>query len=143
MRLEVAVIAAGAAVAALVGGWLYIDRLKDQRDEARAAAELATDNAAARTLEVEGEQQTAQRVEVVVRQVRAAEQVTTSLAIAANEAIDADELLPADRADRLRAHDAELCRIAASLCAAASTVDAGAGVNPVRAIPPPAEPETG
>ena len=92
-------------------GWR---KAKVERLEGEVAT--AANDAAARSLEAVGERETTRRVEVVVRQVREAETVTTELAIAANEAEDADTLLPPDRARRLGAHDDLLCRLSPGLC---------------------------
>ena len=113
-------------------------------DRAQAAAAAAADNASARSLEAEGERRNAQRVEVVVRQASAATHATYTLSAQAWSADDASLPLPPDRADRLRAHDRELCWIRSSVtgCAASDpdAIDGGGGLRP---LPPAGPPDPG
>lgn len=130
-RLIIALVAGLAVVAVLFTlktsriDWFGLT--KKRAEHAEAKAETATDNAAARSQEVAGERQSAQRVEVVVREER---RTTGALAQAiqqARTAPDANEPLPPDRAARLHAADQQLC-LGSSLrgCEAAASPDAGA-----------------
>lgn len=106
----------------------WFGRTKARAEHAEVKAETATDNSVARQQEAIGERQSAQRVEVVVRQDR---QTAAALAQAieqARSAPDANEMLPPDRAARLRAADTQLC-LGSRLrgCEAASPPDAGPG----------------
>lgn len=102
--------------------------VEKRADRAEAATAVAVADAAGRRLEVEGERLTAQRVDVVVRQAAAAQTATAALSAEAWSASDANLPLPSDRADRLRAHDRELCRLSPALTgcpAPAPAADAG------------------
>ena len=97
--------------------------LQQRRLEAALAqAARAESDADARRLEAEGRAQQAARVEIHHRQTLAVERATVAAVTQARSAEDANDLLDPVRADRLRAHDRELCRLAADLdgCAAAS-----------------------
>lgn len=96
--------------------------LQERRLEAaRAEATHATRAADARRIETVGEAQQAARVEDHHRQTLAVERATVAAVTRARSAEDANNLLEPMRADRLRAHDRELCRLAPDLdgCAAA------------------------
>lgn len=98
-----------------------------ERAENRAVA--AEDNAAARTLESEGQAAQLQRVETVHRQIIEVQNVTADAVTAARSAPDAETPLDPARADRLRGHDRELCGLAPALggCAAAPVDPDGGG----------------
>lgn len=95
----------------------------DRRDieAARARATRAESDAAARAAEVAGERRQAERLDRALQTVRAAEALTSTALQTARTAEDAEIPLSPERAARLRAHDGELCRLAADLagCAAA------------------------
>ena len=78
-----------------------------ERLQTRAAnAELQATTSGA---EVQAAQESAQRVEVVIRTRDAAQQSVTAVSRRAQGASDATQPLSADRAERLRAHDEFLC----------------------------------
>ena len=91
-----------------------------ERAEARAA--WAETDVAARRAEVAGQAAQAIHLETHHRHIQAVERATVAAVTQARSAEDANDLLDPVRADRLRAHDRELCRLAADLdgCAAAS-----------------------
>lgn len=88
---------------------------------AEAQADLARSDARARALEVEGERHARARSDELHRQAAAVEASVAHTLTEARSAPDANDPLPADRGERLRAHDRELCRLAPDLegCAAA------------------------
>jgi len=87
---------------------------------AEARATQAESEAEARRVEAAGRAQQAALAEVHHRQTLAVERATVAAVTQARSAEDANELLDPVRADRLRAHDRELCRFAPDLdgCAA-------------------------
>ena len=89
---------------------------------ADARATYAESDAEARRIEAAGQGQQAARVEIHHRQTLAVQRATVAAVTQARSANDANEPLDLVRADRLRAHDRELCRLAPDLdgCAAAS-----------------------
>ena len=89
---------------------------------AEARATQAESEAEARRVEAAGRAQQAALAEVHHRQTLAVERATVAAVTQARSAEDANHPLDPVRADRLRAHDRELCRLAADLdgCAAAS-----------------------
>lgn len=93
-----------------------------QLEAARTRAIRAESDAAARAAEVTGERRQAERLDRALQTVRAVEALTATALQTARTAEDAENLLPPERAARLRAHDGELCRLAAHLagCAAAA-----------------------
>lgn len=120
-------IAAAAAVGVLLAlaAGLYWKGRRDGVAQERPKTEAAAADAAAARLEARGERESAQRVEVVVRQREAAARSLAELSEKALKSEDADAPLSPDRADRLRAHDRELCLAAPASCAADH--DAGRG----------------
>ena len=90
-----------------------------ERAEARAA--WAETDVAARRAEVAGQAAQAIHLETHHRHILAVERATVAAVTQARSAEDANDLLDPVRADRLRAHDRELCRLAPDLdgCAAA------------------------
>ena len=117
-----------AAVAALLAlGWRWdpLDLQARRLEHAEIRAAVAESDAAARTLEAEGE--------VALRRQASARTETTAAAQAAtavtlNEARTADDAstpLDTGRADRLRRHDDELCRLAPRLDGCAAAPDDG------------------
>ncbi len=96
--------------------------LQQRRMEAaEARATQAESDAEARRIEAAVGAQQSARVEIHHRQTLAVERATVAAVTQARSAEDANEPLDPVRADRLRAHDRELCRIAPDLdgCAAA------------------------
>jgi hypothetical protein len=97
--------------------------LQQKRMEvAEARATRAESDADARRIEAVGQVDQAARVEIHHRQTLAVERATVAAVTQARSAEDANEFLDPVRADRLRAHDGELCRLAPDLggCTAAS-----------------------
>lgn len=84
-------------------------------EAAQAHATHAQSDAAARQAEVVGEREQARRLKQTLKPVRAAEALTSTAIHEARTADDAQIPLAPDRADRLRAHDGELCRLAPDL----------------------------
>lgn len=89
---------------------------------ADARATYAESDAKARHIEAAGQGQQAARVEIHHRQTLAVQRATVAAVTQARSAENANDPLDLVRADRLRAHDRELCRLAPDLdgCAAAS-----------------------
>ena len=89
---------------------------------ARPGLEAKADQVVTSSQETIGARQSAQRVDVVVTQTRAADAAVYDLAAAAMTSEDAHAPLNPDRAARLRHADGELCRISPDLdgCAAAA-----------------------
>lgn len=112
-------------------------RLEAARNQARDATAVAAAQADARRIEIEGAAAQAQRVDHYHHMTGAAERATTAAVAQSRSADDADQPLETRRADRLRDHDGELCRIAPDLdgCAGATGL-AGGGDTPVRASDP-------
>jgi len=93
------------------------DRAARRADHAEAAAAAAASNALARTIEAAGERDTAARVDVVVRQIAAADRAVFSLTSDARIALDAKDPLDPDRARRLHDLDQQLCASRPAICA--------------------------
>lgn len=114
-KLEIALVALVAVVLAATG--FYFKARHDGAAAERPKTEAAQAEARTGQLETQGARETAQRVELVVTQREAAVQAVTRAATAATAAKDAHEPLDPARADRLRAADGELCKLAPDLCA--------------------------
>lgn len=108
--------------------------------QAEATAGAATTDAAARQIEAAGANNTTTRVEVVLKQAAAAEQVAFSLTSDARIAFDAKDPLDPDRVRRLRDVDQQLCDIRPTICDAhpAAQGHAGDSDRTVQAGGPPA-----
>lgn len=91
-------------------------------ETAEARATWAEADAAARRVETTGRAEQVQRLEIHHRQILAVERATVAAVTEAKTADDAETPLDMERAERLRAHDRELCRSAPDLdgCAAAT-----------------------
>jgi hypothetical protein len=102
--------------------WVPFDFQQRRLEAADARAASAESDAEARRIEAAGQGQQAARVEIHHRQILAVQRATVAAVTQARSANDANEPLDLVRADRLRAHDRELCRFAPDLdgCAAAS-----------------------
>ena len=102
--------------------WDPFDLQQRRLEVADARATSAESDAEARRIEAGGQGQQAARVEIHHRQTLAVQRATVAAVTQARSANDANEPLDLVRADRLRAHDRELCRLAPDLdgCAAAS-----------------------
>lgn len=105
------------------------DSTARRADTAEATAVTATADASARGIEAAGERDTATRVDVVVRQVAAADRAVFSLTSDARIAIDAKYPLDPDRARRLRDVDQQLCTARPAICPdySPTALDAGDG----------------
>lgn len=88
---------------------------------ATARADYAESDASARGLEAEGERDQAQRVETFSRVLIETQALTTQAITEARSAPDANEPLPAERADRLRRVDDGLCVVSPAICAPSPT----------------------
>jgi len=132
-RLMVAAASAGVLVAAAAG--LYWKGRLEGAARERPKVEAARAQAAVAALEIRGERESAQRVEVVVRQREAAVRSVTRITHEALTSEDAHAALDPARADRLRAHDRELCDAAPDLAGCTETGNAGGGASAVRAPP--------
>lgn len=88
---------------------------------AQARMTQAESDAEARRVEAAGQAEQTRRVEIHHHQTLAVERATVAAVTQARSAEDANERLDPVRADRLRAHDRELCRLAPDLggCTAA------------------------
>lgn len=107
-------------------------------DQAEAAAVVSQEDASARRLESAGAADTAQRIDRITVQIRAADDIAHISALAAQDAPDAHLPLDPARLDRLRLADEQLCQLSPAVCSdlAAATVDARAG----RPLLPPSPP---
>ncbi|MNQ76146.1 hypothetical protein D3C85_909690 [compost metagenome] len=101
--------------------WDPFDLQQRRLEAAQAQATRAESDAEARRLEAAGRDQQAAGLEIHHRQTLAVERATVAAVTQARSAEDANDPLDPVRADRLRAHDRELCRLAPDLdgCAAA------------------------
>jgi len=88
-------------------------------EAAERRADAATADAFARTLEVEGSAAQADRLEHHHQQALGLARATAAAEVEARNAHDSQLPLDPDRTARLRAHDGELCRLAADICLAA------------------------
>jgi len=129
-RLMAALAGAGVLLAGATG--LYWKGRLEGAARERPKVEAALAQAAVASLEVRGERESAQRVEVAVRQREAAARSVTRIAHEALTSEDAHAPLDPARADRLRAHDRELCLAAPDLTGCSETGDAGGGAQGVR-----------
>lgn len=114
--------AAGIVLAAAAG--LYWKGRHDDAIRQRPKIEAAQAQAAIAGAEATGEQQSAQRVELVVRQREAAGAVVADLTPKALNAEDAHAPLDSDRALRLRHADDQLCLAAPQLAGCSPPADA-------------------
>jgi hypothetical protein len=115
-----------AAVAAIYGSGRRDGRAAERPKVAAARAEAVVGR-----LETRGARDAAQRVEIVVRQREVAATGAARVMIEALKAEDADAPLDPARADRLRAHDLQLCDAAPDLLGCAAGRDARGGDPPL------------
>ncbi|WP_271085474.1 hypothetical protein [Brevundimonas sp. NIBR11] len=125
-----------AAAAVVLGGlgfrWDPFDLNRRRLDRAEQVAASALAEAAARSAEAEGQAGQVARLDAAVRSTVALERVTAHSIQIARSADDSSIPLPNDRADRLRAHDRELCRLAPDLVGCPAAPDpADPGEPPV------------
>ena len=116
-----------AAIATLLtaAGGLYWKGRHDDAVRERPKVEAAQAQAAVASLETRGARDSAQRVEVVLRQRDAANDTLTQLTAKALTSEDANAPLNPDRVARLRAADDGLCLAAPGLAGCAEDRDAG------------------
>lgn len=102
--------------------WDPLNLQQRRQEVADARAASAESDADARRIEAVGQGRQAARVEIHHRQTLALQRATVAAVTEARSAENANDPLDLVRADRLRAHDRELCRLAPDLdgCAAAS-----------------------
>ena len=102
--------------------WDPLGLQQSRLEAAQARAIWAEADAAARRAEIAGQAVQATRLALRHRQILAVERATAAAVTKARSAEDANEPLDPVRAERLHAHDRELCRSAPDLdgCAAAS-----------------------
>jgi hypothetical protein len=117
------ILVAIATVLSAAGG-LYWKGGHDDAVRERPKTEAALAKAAVAGLEAQGAQQSAQRVEIVVRQRDAANAVVAQLTPKALKSEDANAPLDPSRADRLRDADRQLCVSAPGLAGCAASGDA-------------------
>lgn len=108
-----------------------LERAIDDAGQGRAEAE-------ARGLEAAGQAAQLQRVDAVTRVIIETQAATAEVVAAARSALDAETPLDPACADRLRAHDRELCRLSPALvgCTAAADDPAGDGGDAMRPTDP-------
>ena len=133
-------VAAVVTVALVLGGlgfrWDPFDLSRRRAEKAEAASVHARADAAARSAEARAQAAQVARLDVALQITRSLDRATAQSIQEARTADDADLPLSIDRADRLRDHDRELCRIAPHLVGCAAAPDlAGDGKPTVR--PPP------
>jgi hypothetical protein len=129
-------LAAGLALMVLNGAgfrWDPFGLTQRRLERAEAGAAAGRAEAQARRLEARGAEDQARRLEHLNQRDAAAGRVTAVAIDQARSAHDADHVLEPDRADRLRGHDDQLCRLASDLdgCAGAAA-SAGGGDAAVR-----------
>lgn len=132
LRWSLTALAAIALLTVVTAGWSRLWSwlpwsAESRADLAEARASGAEDNALARAAESRGNAELVVRVEAagVIRQ--RAEAATASAVTQALGATDATEPLDADRADRLRGHDRQLCDISPAVCTPAAAGNAVGG----------------
>lgn len=103
--------------------WDPFDLKQRRLDRALSRASLAENEAEARRVEALARGQQSARLDIHHKQVLAVERATVAAIVQARNADDADELLERTRADRLHAHDRELCGVSPELEGCAAAVD--------------------
>lgn len=125
-----ALIGAAALLLAVAGRgvglrWDPFDLQQKRLEAVQAQATQAESDAVARRVEAEGGAQQAARLDIHHRHILAVERATVAAVTQARSAEDANDPLDPVRADRLRAHDRELCRLAADLTGCAAAAEPG------------------
>ena len=105
--------------------WDPFDLAGRRLQAAQTQAETLDRDLSARRLEVEGAQAQARQMERHHQTLNAVATMTARALERTEGADDAEIPLEADRADRLRDHDRELCRVSPTVCDAAATDSAG------------------
>ncbi|MDP3405032.1 MAG: hypothetical protein Q8S03_10110 [Brevundimonas sp.] len=123
--------------------WLPWSTERQLASESRRA-DAAEDQAMTSDLTAEGQGDQVRRIDTYTHQIITIQTATAAAAAEARSAPDAETLLDPDRADRLRQHDGELCRIAPALAGCGPAPDpAGGGGAAVRDPPPARRPDAG
>ncbi|MES2860973.1 MAG: hypothetical protein V4701_05840 [Pseudomonadota bacterium] len=125
-----------ATVAVVLGGlgfrWDPFDLSRRRLEHAEQAVVHARAAAAARTAEAEAQAGQVMRLDAAHAAIRSLDRATHTAIQIARTADDAALPLPAARADRLRDHDRELCRIDPDLVGCTAATDpAGDGEPPL------------
>jgi protein subunit release factor A len=105
--------------------WDPFDLAGRRLEAAETRADTLDRNLSARRLEVEGAQAQARRTTRHHQTLNAVAATTARTLERTEQADDAEILLEADRADRLRDHDRELCHLSPAVCGPAATDPAG------------------
>ncbi|WP_298747806.1 hypothetical protein [uncultured Brevundimonas sp.] len=126
---------AGVAGRGLGLSWDPLDLSGRRLRAAEARASAAAAEAGARRLETEAMVDQARRLDHAHQQTVAVERVTAVAAAQARNAHDASHPLDPARADRLRRHDRELCRLSPAVCGPAKADPAAGGGQAVPAGP--------
>jgi hypothetical protein len=113
-----------AALIAIVG-WIWLDGRAAGVAVERPKVEVARDDSAGRRLEAQGERASADRVEAFHNRAARARDSVAGVERDLAHSGDADEPMDPARAERLRAHDRELCRLAPHLEGCAGLAPAG------------------
>ena len=116
-----------AAAAVVLGGlgfrWDPLDLDRKRLERAEAGAAVAERQAAARSAEAAGQAGQVNRLDAALQSAVTLERATAQSLQIARTADDALTPLDDDRADRLRAHDRELCRVAPDLLGCSTAPD--------------------
>lgn len=135
--IVVVVAATGLVLGGLGFRWDPFDLSRRRLEAAELSAARAEAEAAARSAEAQAQADQVTRLDAALHTLRSLDRATTLSIQEARTADDADLPLATDRADRLRDHDRELCRIVPDLAGCAAAPDpAGAGEPTVRPLPP-------
>lgn len=100
--------------------WDPFDLAERRLEAAQTRADMLDRDLSARRLEVEGAQAQARRVDRHHQTWNAVAATTARTLERTEQADDAEILLEADRADRLRDHDGELCKLSPEICGPAA-----------------------
>jgi len=137
-RLTVIAAAAGVlALLAMAGAFYWQGRHAGAARE-RPTTEAALARAAVAGLETEGARDSAQRIDLVIRQRDAAASAVTQLAAKALKSEDSNAPLDSDRAARLHDADRSLCDAAPGLAGCPAGGDASGGREALRDLSPAA-----
>ena len=129
--VAVAVVVVGlAALGGLGFRWDPFGRTERRLQAAEAEAAAGREEAAARRLETEAASGQLRRLDDFHNQRTAAGRATAAVVEQARSADDAQTPLEDSRADRLRGHDRELCRLAPDLAGCAGAAGAAGGGDP-------------
>ena len=118
-----ALVAFAVALGGLGFRWDPFDTDRRRADRAEQVAVHATAEAAARSAEADARADQVVRLDAALRSTVALERATATAIQNARTADDASTPLPAARADRLRDHDSELCRLAPDLVGCPAATD--------------------